>query len=489
MNLAIVVCEDDIEMESENINNKVNRKQPLGGYMYYYKTECQRMKEAGNYNIGSKHEVLEKWKSMSDAEKEPYVTRSKKDRQQYKAWRKEHEKKEVSTRCSIKRLNFIIEHLKEKNKVYMLEEMGFESLIRGRNQAYLKGCIAILEFVLFDFWSDCASVSSFQRTGVARIRAWVNEEVVRVMVKLKLERPSKLERPKEEEIIVGGLWSGHFKIEEATETLKGKVGGKIDGVVKEVVELRGEFKGTPEIVIDANVDSECPAPMKKKQKVEKVKIPKEIGAFESGMCEYIWNSVLPSSGILIELGYQYATVSNVASLKPMAWVSGVVIDLVGWVLVNDSKKIPGKHNIDYIPYNLANMALEQMASIDHVASFRECILRDYSKLTDCDTTNWYMLVLDKVYYVATVYDSLFTTPMDKKRVQDARKLMIVLDKYNKEDIFVNACGQLKVPLKDFKFVEHKMNVQLNRHDYGIYVIIWMEEIVARGSTDNLVVGD
>ncbi|KAE8673198.1 hypothetical protein F3Y22_tig00111806pilonHSYRG00003 [Hibiscus syriacus] len=72
MDLGIVAREDDIEMESESINNEVNRKQPLGGYMYFYMTEIQRMKEAGNYNIGSvKHEVLEMWKSMTDAEKEP----------------------------------------------------------------------------------------------------------------------------------------------------------------------------------------------------------------------------------------------------------------------------------------------------------------------------------------------------------------------------------------------------------------------------------
>ncbi|XP_039066517.1 glutaredoxin-C3-like [Hibiscus syriacus] len=54
-----------------------------------------------------------------------------------------------------------------------------------------------------------------------------------------------------------------------------------------------------------------------------------------------------------------------------------VIDLVGWVMVNDLKKISGKQKIAYLPYKFA---------------------------------------------------------------------VTVLDKYNKEEIFVNACGQLKVAL-------------------------------------------
>ncbi|KAE8696728.1 Carboxylesterase [Hibiscus syriacus] len=60
-------------------------------------------------------------------------------------------------------------------------------------QRCLKGCIAILKVELFDFWSGCDSLSAYERNGVTRIHAWGKEEVVRVMAKLKLDRPRKLE--------------------------------------------------------------------------------------------------------------------------------------------------------------------------------------------------------------------------------------------------------------------------------------------------------
>ncbi|KAE8668497.1 hypothetical protein F3Y22_tig00112305pilonHSYRG00136 [Hibiscus syriacus] len=85
--LGIVGGKDDFEIEVES------RKQPKGGYMYFYMTECQRMKEAGKHIGSVKNDVLEKWNSMSDAEKEPYIAQSKMDSEEYKEWRKAHEKK------------------------------------------------------------------------------------------------------------------------------------------------------------------------------------------------------------------------------------------------------------------------------------------------------------------------------------------------------------------------------------------------------------
>ncbi|KAE8689107.1 hypothetical protein F3Y22_tig00110943pilonHSYRG00039 [Hibiscus syriacus] len=283
MDLAIVVREDDIEMESESINKEVNRKQPLGGYMHFYMTKCQRMKEAGNHNIDLvKYEVLEKWKSMSDTEKEPDrpiqrelcrplmeefdvqnvelnmviihflwgvpcvlailgledKCNSVKEVIKTKNWKIIVMKYDLKPKVTyagleeeIKSEAYDGDNLKARVLLYLvgifLCPMGDTSLSKdnmklicdeglkgelnwaeyvnirlielitsfhkGQIQIYLKGCITI-EVVLFDFWSYCASVSAFQRTRVARIRAWGNEEVVRVMAKLMLERPSKQER-------------------------------------------------------------------------------------------------------------------------------------------------------------------------------------------------------------------------------------------------------------------------------------------------------
>ncbi|KAE8696692.1 hypothetical protein F3Y22_tig00110652pilonHSYRG00111 [Hibiscus syriacus] len=124
----IVGGADDFEIEAET------RKQPKGGYMYFYMTECKRMKEGGQHIGSVRNDVLEKWNSMTDAEKEPYIAQSKMDSEEYKEWMKAHEKKEVSTRCNIKRVNSLIIHLKEKGQLNVLGEIGFGSLVGVRDQ-------------------------------------------------------------------------------------------------------------------------------------------------------------------------------------------------------------------------------------------------------------------------------------------------------------------------------------------------------------------
>ncbi|KAE8728108.1 Mitogen-activated protein kinase-like protein D5 [Hibiscus syriacus] len=505
--------------------------------------ECKRMKGDGTQSGSVKKDVRSKWNSMSDAEKEPYITQSRNDSKEYKERRKAHENKEkgqlnvlgeigfgsligvrdrpirrelcrslmaqfdvsqcmakygdysfplgVSTAAAVlgvqNKGKSVIEVCRSKNwkalaskyglnhkvtyaeveediksgsywgdelkarvllylvgiflcptrdtstnKEYMklicdeglkgefnwaeyIHSRLIESIITFKkgSQRYLKGCIAILEVALFDFWSGCEAVPAYERTGVARIRAWGKEEVVRVMVKLKLDRGKKqemvigkdVEEAVEAEEKKGGMvvlgddgeWDdsegkqSNFdilmseladikkiqfeimqrqsrveekldrvvekleRVEDTLERHKGVVEGKIDGVVKEVEVLRGEvvkevggvvdkysdegaqLKGeikemksyvekkydelkkyeeekreeeeeemeemrrkevdviyTPESVIAAVLDSECPAPQKKKQKVEKADIPSGIDDIEAAICDYLWNSELES---------------------------------------------------------------------------------------------------------------------------------------------------------------------------------------------------
>ncbi|KAE8674704.1 hypothetical protein F3Y22_tig00111721pilonHSYRG00077 [Hibiscus syriacus] len=727
--------------------------------------ECKRMKEDGTQSGSVTKDVRSKWHSMSDAEKEPYITQSRNDIKEYKERRKAHENKEVSTRCSIKRVNSLIKHLKEKGQLNVLGEIGFGSLVGVRDrpirrelcrslmaqfdvrqciakygdfsfplgilcaaavlgvenegksvvevckskdwkalaskyglkqkvtyakieeeiksgsyvgdelkarvllylvgiflcptghtstnkehmklicdeglkgefnwaeyihsrliesiitfkkgsQRYLKGCIAILEVALFDFWSGCEAVSAYERTGVARICAWGKEEVVRVMVKLKLDREKKQERvigkdveeaveadEKKGEMVVLGddcewddgerkhsnfdilmseladikkiqfdIMQRQSRVKDTLERHKGVVEGKIDGlvkevevlrgevvkevgvlrgdikmvtgenfegVVKEVVELRSELTGvkgvvdkyldegdqlkgeikemksyvekkydelkkyeeekreeeeeemeemrrkevdviyTPESVTAADLDSKCPAPQKKKQKVEKADIPSGIDDIEAAICDYLWNSELESEYSVISMGNQFASVYD-------------VIDLLAWTVCYDSQK--SLRRIGYLPYHLAQQALDanNKESVESIATFWGPILNNYVKFTDCEkimitinyhNSHWYLLVLDMEDRVATIYDSMFTTEVAKQRVKDAKRLIKILDFYNKKRIWVESCGSLgKYPLKNFKFVEHKKNKQLNGHDCGMYVMMWMESIGSTGAT-------
>ncbi|KAE8690490.1 hypothetical protein F3Y22_tig00110895pilonHSYRG00576 [Hibiscus syriacus] len=371
-----------------------------------------------------------------------------------------------------------------------------ESIITFKkgSQRYLKGCITILEVALFDFWSGCEAVPAYERTRVAHIRAWGKEEVVRVMVKLKLDRPRKQERvigkgvieaeKKEEDMVV----LGDDMVKEVVE-LRSEVTG-VKGVVDEYLDegkkLKGEIKKmnnyveqkydelkkyeeekkeeeekmeemrrkdvdviyTPESVIDADLDSECPAPQKKKQKVEKADIPSGID------------------------------------------------DLEAVILCYDSKK--PLRRIGYLLYHLAALDANKKVRVEDIATFWGPILGNYVKFTDCEkimitinynNSHWYMLVLDMVDRVATIYDNLFISEAAKQRVNDSKILMKILDSYNKKRNWVEACGSPgKFPLKNFKFVEHKMNEQVNGYDCGMYVMMRMESIGYTGVTDDFVVG-
>ncbi|KAE8687046.1 hypothetical protein F3Y22_tig00111025pilonHSYRG00033 [Hibiscus syriacus] len=514
-------------------------------------TECKRMKEDDTQSGSVIKDVRSKWNSMSDAEKEPYITQSRNDSKEYKERRKAHENK--------------------------------------GSQRYLKGCITILEVALFDFWSGCKAVPAYERTGVARIRTWGKEEVVRVMVKLKLDRAKKQERGDDGEgkqsnfdilmseladikkiqfyimqrqsrveekldrveeklervkdtlerhkgVVEGKIYGVVKEVEvlrgevvKEVEVLRGDLkmvtGEKFEGVVKEVMELRSELTGvkgvvdkyldegdqlkakikemksyvekkydelkkyeeekreeeeedmeekreeeeeemkemrkkevdviyTPESVIAADLDSECPAPQKKKQKVEKADIPSGIDDIKAAICDYLWNSELESGYSVISMGNQFATVYDVATLKPTEWVGGVVIDLLAWTVCYDSQK--SLQRIGYLPYHLAQQALDanSKVSVESIATFWGLILDNYVKFTDCEkikitinyhNSHWYLLVLDMVDRVATIYDSMFTSEAAKQRVKDAKRLICI-------------------------------------HDCGMYVMMWMESIGSTGAT-------
>ncbi|KAE8678387.1 hypothetical protein F3Y22_tig00111427pilonHSYRG00684 [Hibiscus syriacus] len=382
---------DDFEIEAET------RKQPKGGYTYFYMTECQMMKEDGEH-IGSN--------SMSDADKEPYIAQSKMDSEEYKEWRKAHEKKifiklvntclgvgnegksavkvskskiwkALASKYGLKQkvtyaeLEEEIKSLKgEFNWDEYVHSRLIESIITFKkgSQRNLKGCITILEVALFNFWSGCEAVPTYEITGMARIRSWGKKEVVKVMAKLKLDKPRKQERvigkeveeaeEKKEEMTVRGM-KGEIKeiksyVEQKYDELKKYEEEKMEEEKKmEEEENMEEMRRkdvdviyTPESVIDADLDSEYPAPQKKKLK------------------KRIFQAELMTSKLQFVIIY------------------GIVIDLLAWTVCYDSKK--SLRRIDYLPYHLAQHALNanNKVRVEDIASFWGPILGNYVKFTD-----------------------------------------------------------------------------------------------------------
>ncbi|KAE8717129.1 hypothetical protein F3Y22_tig00110059pilonHSYRG00125 [Hibiscus syriacus] len=626
MGWKIVGGADDFEIEAET------RKQPKGGYMYFYMAECKRMKGDGTQSGSVKKDVRSKWNSMSDAEKEPYITQSRNDSKEYKERRKaleirfwiidrskgstysegivsildgtidvsqcmakygdysfplgvstaaavlgvQNKGKSVIEVCrsknwkalaskyglnhkvtyaevedDIKSGSYWGDELKARvllylvgiflcptgdtstNKEYMklicdeglkgefnwaeyIHSRLIESIITFKkgSQRYLKGCIAILEVIGKDVEEQWRQRRRKEGWLLGDDGEWDDGEakqsnfdiLMSELADIKKIQFEIMQRQSRVEEKLGQVVEKLERVEDTLERHKGVVEGKIDGVVNEVEVLRGEVvkevgwvvdkysdEGaqlkeekreeeeemeemrrkevdviyTPESVIAAVLDSECPAPQKKKQKI---------------FCNLNGN--------------QFATVYDVATLKPTEWVGGVVIDLLAWTICYDSQK--SLRRIGYLPYLLVQQALEanNKESVESISTFWGVILDNYVKFTDCEkimitinyhNSHWYLLVLDMVDHVVTIYDSMFTTEAAKQRVNDAKRLIKILDSYNKKRIWVESCGSLgKYPLKNFKFVEHKKNKQLNGYDCGMYVMMWMESI---GSTGQLVVGD
>ncbi|KAE8690273.1 Scarecrow-like transcription factor PAT1 [Hibiscus syriacus] len=276
MGWKIVGGADDFEIEAETRSN-----QRVDICTSSNMAECKRMKGDGTQSGSVKKDVRSKWNSMSDAEKEPYITQSRNDSKKQRT-RKAHENKEVSTRCSIKRVNLL--NTLRRRSVDVLGEIGFGSLIGVRDRpirrelcrslmAHLTSVNVWLSMVIIhSLWGiDCCSriggqpeipqrvhsnlrVPAYERTGVARIRAWGKEEVVRVMVKLKLDKEEARNeqwRQREE----GGWFLGD----------------------------EGEWD-------DAVLDSESCTP----EEEAEADIPTGIDDIEAAICDYLWNSELES---------------------------------------------------------------------------------------------------------------------------------------------------------------------------------------------------
>ncbi|KAE8697753.1 hypothetical protein F3Y22_tig00110610pilonHSYRG00254 [Hibiscus syriacus] len=493
----IVGGADDFEIEVET------RKQPKGGYMYFYMTECQRMKEGGKHIGSVRNDVLEKWNSMSDADKEPYIAQSKMDSEEYKEWRKEHEKKIIGrskestySEGIVSILDGVIcksvvEVSKSKNWKALASKYGLKQKVTyheleeeiksgsyGRDELKARVLLYLVGIFLYP------TVLAYERTRVARIRAWGKEEVVRVMVKLKLDRPRKQERRRQWRqrrrknrwlywrMMVRGWRQSRVeerleRVEETLERHKREVQGKIDGVVKEVEVLRGEvevlrgevevLRGELKMVTSKKIDGVVKEVVELRSEltgvVEKADNPSGIDDIEAAICDYLWNSGLESG------------VSDVATLKPT-----LLICSLGQYATIQKKSL---RRIVYLPYHLAQQALDtnNKVRVEDITSFWGLILCNYVKFTDCEkimiTTNyhnshWYLLVLD---------------------------MMKILDSYNKKRNWVEACGSLgNLPLKNFKFMEHKMNEQVNGYDCSMYVMMRMELIGSTGATSDFVVG-
>ncbi|KAE8710921.1 hypothetical protein F3Y22_tig00110318pilonHSYRG00085 [Hibiscus syriacus] len=415
----IVGGANDFEIEVET------RKQPKGGYMYFYMTECKRMKEGGEHissisvlGVGNEGKsVVEVYKSKN------WKALTSKYGLKHKVTYAEFEEE-------IKSGSYLGDELKARVLLYLVEiflcptgdtstnkdymklicdeglkgEFNWVEYVHSRlieliitfkkdNQRYLKGCIVILEVALFNFWPGCEAVPAYERTGVAHIRAWGKEEVVRVMAKLKLDRPRKQERSNFDilmseladiKINQFGIMQRQSRVEEKLERVeetlerhKGELEGKIvdekiDGVVKDIEVLRGEVVKEVEVL---RGDLKM---------VEKADIPSGIDDIEAAICDYLWNSRLESGYFVISMGNQFASVYDVATLKPTEWVGGMVIDLLAWTVCYDSKK--SLRWIDYLPYYLVQQALNanNKESVESIVNFWGPILDNYVKFTDCE---------------------------------------------------------------------------------------------------------
>ncbi|KAL4385532.1 hypothetical protein GQ457_15G020690 [Hibiscus cannabinus] len=129
-----------VEIQWENDENvEVDEAQkPLTAYFNFYISECK--KRGGKKKSQMLKELGRKWGKMSEEEKKPYFDMSLEQKQAYMDMKaqgkvKEEVKKEVWSRCSLKKLSVLFKEMQRLKKDGVVSEIGFGPLLGLKSRA------------------------------------------------------------------------------------------------------------------------------------------------------------------------------------------------------------------------------------------------------------------------------------------------------------------------------------------------------------------
>ncbi|KAL4290920.1 hypothetical protein GQ457_05G016330 [Hibiscus cannabinus] len=422
---------------------------------------------------------------------------------------------------------------------------------RGGN-AYITGCIAILEVRLFDYWSGIPSRAFAAADRIGRIHAWKNKDVRRLVLRIKGERPAKKMNVMESddtsaegtndakmkgctEVIMDAFEKvfSHLsemkvcletgvdrqnKIEETLEILKDESKHIVDQVaglsanmmymkkalraidakygigLEEEDSMGGKTnvhesdpKGEDEVfgkdvihLKDEQADEGKDAPVKVLTYVE---ITDGVGASARSTCDYIWNTPLSESKVIVNFGHMYLSVGDADTLRPGAWVNSMVIDAVGWTIIVEDIRSECKSRRGYLPCALIDQIVRDNLTARQIADYWRLSFKHYGKIGEWKKifipindsgSHWYMCALDMEHGEANVLDSLPTTRGNAARVAVVKKLIKKLGECFLDENFVQIFGRPQSSVTELRVVVPKVKHQSNGDDCGMFCIHWMQ---------------
>ncbi|KAK8559862.1 hypothetical protein V6N13_016595 [Hibiscus sabdariffa] len=359
----------------------------------YSISQCKlNMKNKAKMTLQARQELGEKWKQLSLKEKEPFIKQTIKQRKQY-----EQE----------------------------LEE-GFDGYKKEKSKEFGK--------------------SNF----VPRISVWGKYEAAKLSrtkdVRTTLETKSTEEVRQSTHAEIQNMEFGkdhHRKSSTESPSMAKSVPESNDVLV-----FDDDGKGnhsdlyTTTIVSIDEPCSVCPSP--RKRKVEKknslIKIPTKIGDLERALCNYIWNSDVDGSEIVLNYGVTYATIDEFESLRPEKWVTSNIIDLSALMVAYKSKDMPISTKKCFFPSTFATHILSHECTANEVIKFYQCHFNQMGSLSQYDQIS--------------CCETLFEDPL-----------------------MISTLGSPMVPFEDLKIVVPEgVPFQSNGYDCGMFVIKFMQHL-------------
>ncbi|KAK8630060.1 hypothetical protein V6N13_078871 [Hibiscus sabdariffa] len=428
-----------------NIQTTKKLKKPKGVFINYYISQCKlNTKNKAKMTLQARRELGEKWKQLSLKEKEPFIKQTIKQRKQYKQ---------------------------------ELEE-GFDGYKR--------------EKVVSTLQSKEFGKSNF----IPRISVWGKHEVAKLSstkdVRTTLETKSTEEVRKSTHAEIQNMKFGkdhHRKSSTESPSMAKSVPESNDILV-----IDDDGKGnhsdlyTTTIVSIDEPCSVCPSPRKRKAEKKNclIKIPTKVGDLERALCNYIWNSGVDGSEIVLNYGVTYATIDEFESLRPEKWVTSNIIDLSALMVAYKSKDMPISTKKCFFPSTFATHILSHECTANEVIKFYQCHFNQMGSLSQYDQVfipinegneHWYLCVIDMLHMEAKLLDSLPLRRGNTERRKVVARLISCCETLFKDPLMISTLGSLVVPFEDLKIVVPEgVPFQSNGYDCGMFVIKFMQHL-------------
>ncbi|KAL4313046.1 hypothetical protein GQ457_01G019300 [Hibiscus cannabinus] len=358
---------------------------------------------------------------------------------------------------------------------------------RGGN-AYITGCIAILEVRLFDYWSGIPSRAYAAADRIGHIHAWKNKDVRRLVFRIKGERPAKKVMESDDNSAEGTndakmngftdvimdafenvfshlnemkvcLQTGvdrQNKIEETLEILKDESKHIVDQVAGLSVNMMYMKKALRAIDAKFGIGLEEEDSMEGKTNVHESDPKAEDEVFGKDVIHLndeqadegkdaplkVLSYVEITDGVgasargtkvIVNFGHMYLSVGDADTLRPGSWVNSMVIDVVGWMIIVEDIRSECKSRRGYLPCALIDQIVRENMTARQIADYWRLSFKHYGNIGEWKKifipindsgSHWYMCALDMEHDDANVLDSLPTTRGNDARVAVVKKLVI-----------------------------------------------------------------